>query len=213
MATKHDLSSVQMKTYRALERYIDEHGFPPTVGELAGTLQKTKATIHGHLQDLIEQGYLRRTVGKARSLEIVESPTTKVIDVVSVPILGDVPAGNPVLAEQHHVGEIEVEASVVGREPCFAVKVVGDSMMDADILDGDTLVVRQQPLACDREIVVAAVDGEVTVKRLLMQSGKMQLLPENKQFNPIDITSVNEFRILGKVIATRRIRKSDAGKR
>jgi repressor LexA len=203
----HDLSSPQLKTYRALRRYIDEHGFPPTVGELADQLQKTKATVHNHLHALIDLGYLRRTVGKARSLEILGSPTTTVIDVVSVPILGDVPAGNPVAAEQQHVGEVQVEGSLVGGQPCFALRVVGDSMMDADILDGDMLIVRQQPLATDRDIVVAAVDGEVTVKRLHLHNGRMQLIPENKQFRPLDITSVNEFRILGKVIATRRIRK------
>lgn len=207
-APKNELTSVQLRTFRTIKKYIDEHGYPPTVGELAESLSKTKATIHKCLDVLIQKGFVRRTVGKARSLEIVMSPQATVIDVIAIPLLGAVPAGNPVAAEENHVGEVIVEAAIVGRDPCFALTVTGDSMVDADILDGDTLIVRQQPLAADRDIVVAAVDGEVTVKRLMLQEGRMQLMPENSRYKPIDIARTNDFRILGKVVATRRVRKT-----
>ena len=189
-----ELTSVQLKTFRAIKKFLDEHGFPPTVGELADQLSRTKASTHANLDSLIQKGFIRRTVGKARSLEILRSPHTTVINMVAIPLLGDVPAGVPIAAEEQHVGEVHVEENLVGKEPCFALKVVGDSMIGADILDGDTLIVRQQPLATDRDVVVASIEGEVTVKRLSMVEGKMRLLPENKKYKPIDITHASDFR-------------------
>lgn len=199
-----DLTTAQVRTFQTIRRHCERHGYPPTVGELSECLGKTKATVHGHLDALIEQGYLRRKVGKARSLEILRSPQTTVIDVATIPLLGEVPAGTPVMAEEHCEGEIEVEASVVRSDTCFALRVRGDSMRDADILEGDVLVVRRQPLAAHGEIVVASVDGEVTVKQLWMRDSVLRLLPANDAYEPIDVTAVEEFKILGKVIATRR---------
>ena len=200
-----DLSPVQLKIFRAIKRFMEEHGYPPTVGELSESQSRTKASIHAVLNSLIEKGFVRRTVGKARSLEIIRSPHATVIDVVAIPRLGSVPAGTPISAEEHRAGEVFVEASLVGRDTCFALQVTGDSMLGADILDGDTLVVRQQPLAENGDIVVASIDGEVTVKRLSMMEGNIRLLPENKSFKPIEVSNASDFRILGKVIATRRL--------
>jgi repressor LexA len=199
-----ELSSVQFKTLRAIQRFVEENGFPPTVGELAESLTKTKASVHSNLDMLIRKGFIKRTVGKARSIEIIKPPQANVIDVVAIPLLGNVPAGVPVTVEEHSSEEILVEASVVGKDPCFALKVSGDSMMGADILEGDVLVVRQQPLAAHGEIVVASIDGEVTVKRLDITRSSIRLMPENADFKPIEITHNNDLKILGKVIATRR---------
>lgn len=200
-----DLTPVQMRTFRAIKKHLDEHGYPPTVSELSEQLSRTKAAIHANLDSLIQKGFVRRTIGKARSLEIVRSPHTTVIDVVAIPLLGSVPAGVPIATEEQREGEVFVSASIVGKEPCFALNVTGDSMMDADILNGDTLIVRQQPLAAHGEVVVASVDGEVTVKRLSMIAGMIRLLPENKRFQAIEVGRATDFRILGKVIATRRL--------
>jgi repressor LexA len=200
-----DLTPVQLKTFRAIKRFMDEHGYPPTVGELSEALSRTKASIHANIDNLIQKGFIRRTVGKARSLEILRSPQTTVIDVIAIPMLGSVPAGTPMTAEEHRAGEVFVEASLVGKDSCFALQVSGMSMMNADILDGDTLIVRQQPLAESGDIVVAAIDGEVTVKRLSMHNGIIRLMPENKTFKPIEVRNASDFRILGKVIATRRL--------
>ncbi len=200
-----DLTPVQLKIYRAIKRFIEEHGYPPTVGELSESQSRTKASIHAVLNSLIQKGFIRRSVGKARSLEILRMPQATVIGVIAIPRLGSVPAGNPITAEENRAGEVFVEASIAGKDPCFALDVTGSSMIGADILDGDTLIVRHQPLAESGDIVVASVDGEVTVKRLSMMAGVIRLLPENKTFKPIEVSNASDFRILGKVIATRRL--------
>jgi repressor LexA len=138
-------------------------------------------------------------------LEILRPLQTTVIDVIAIPVLGSVPAGIPITAEENRTGEVFVEASLVGKTSCFALKVCGMSMMNADILDGDMLIVRQQPLAESGEIVVASIDGELTVKRLSIHGGSVRLMPENKNFKPIEVHHANDFRILGKVIASRRL--------
>lgn len=200
-----DLTPVQLKIYRAIKRFMEEHGYPPTVGELSESQSRTKASIHAVLNSLIQKGFIRRSVGKARSLEILRMPQATVIGVIAIPRLGSVPAGNPITAEENRAGEVFVEASIAGKDPCFALDVTGSSMIGADILDGDTLIVRHQPLAESGDIVVASVDGEVTVKRLSMIAGVIRLLPENKTFKPIEVSKASDFRILGKVIATRRL--------
>lgn len=200
-----DLTPVQLKIYRAIKRFMEEHGYPPTVGELSESQSRTKASIHAVLNSLIQKGFIRRSVGKARSLEILRMPQATVIGVIAIPRLGSVPAGNPITAEENRAGEVFVEASIAGKDPCFALDVTGSSMIGADILDGDTLIVRHQPLAESGDIVVASVDGEVTVKRLSMIAGVIRLLPENKTFKPIEVSNASDFRILGKVIATRRL--------
>ena len=203
--TDQELTIPQQKTMRELQKFIGKHGYPPTVDELAKHLKLTKATVHGSLDRLIQKGFIRRTHGKARSIEIVRTPIASVIDVVPVPLLGDVPAGVPISLDEQSNGNVYVQADVVGTDPCFALNVVGDSMLGADIRSGDVVIVRQQPLAENGEIVVASVDGEVTVKRLSINEGRVRLLPENKDFEPIDVTNDNDLRILGRVIATRRI--------
>jgi repressor LexA len=202
---ENELTRPQLKTLREIQKFIELAGYPPTVEELSKRLRLTKATVHGSLDRLMQKGYVRRTPNKARSLEIVRRLAASVIDVVAVPLLGDVPAGVPVSLEEHQSGVIYVEANVTGREPCFALNVVGDSMVGADIRDRDIVIVRQQPLAEHGEIVVAAIDGEVTVKRLAINEGRIRLLPENSKYKPIDVQADGDLRILGRVIATRRI--------
>ena len=200
-----ELSAVQRKMLLELQAFIAKHGYPPTVGELAEKLKRTKASIHGTLDKLITKGFIRRTHGKARSIEIIRTPRTNVIDVVAVPMLGNIPAGTPISAEESRSDAVYVQANVVGDGPCFVLSVTGDSMEDADLLEGDIVVVRQQPLAEHGEIVVASVNGEVTLKRLSIRDGNIRLMPENRRFQPIEITPECELKILGRVIATRRV--------
>ena len=200
-----ELTTVQRKMLQELQAFIAKRGYPPTVGELAEKLKRTRASIHGTLDKLIKKGFIRRTHGKARSIEIIRTPRANVIDVVAIPLLGSIPAGTPISTEESRSGTIYVQAEVVGNGPCFALSVTGDSMEDADILEGDIVVVRQQPLAQHGEIVVASVDGEVTLKRLFMRDGNIRLMPDNRSYQPIEITADNELKILGRVIATRRV--------
>ncbi len=206
MAQKpHPITPTQRRTLKTIQRLADSYGFAPTVGELAAELSLSKATVHAHLDRLIEKGFLRRTVGKARSLEIIQGSLTTVIGLVSVPLLGDVAAGIPIEAIENSDESILVEANLIGQNECFGLKVVGDSMINADIVEGDVLVVRQQPLAENGEIIVASLDGQVTVKRLSMKDGAIELLPENLEYEAIPIGPKSNFKILGRVIATRRV--------
>jgi repressor LexA len=207
MLANEELTKSQKTTLREIQKFIDQSGFPPTVDELANRLKLTKATVHGSLDRLIQKGFLRRTHGKARSIEIVRVQTTSVIDVVEIPLLGEVPAGFPVNAQQLQQGHVLVEASIVGSDPCFALRVIGESMQEAEIRNGDIVIVRQQPLAEHGDIVVASLDGELTVKRLAIQKGRIRLIPENESFDPIEVSPTQDLRILGRVIATRRVIK------
>ena len=207
--TKHSeihLSARQRKTLNELAQFIDERGFPPTVEELSQRLQMTRAIVQGCLDKLIQKGILRKEHGKARGLEIVRAHQTTSIQMVTVPILGNVPAGLPISSEEFHAGRVMVASSVVGNADCFALNVVGDSMCDAKICDGDVIIVRKQALAENGDIVVASIDGEVTVKRLSINDGSIRLLPENSRFAPIEVGSNTELRVLGKVIMTGRTR-------
>ena len=199
-----ELSKEQWNVLSALERLCEENAYPPTVAELAERLKMRTSSIQNCLNRLIELGHVRKNPGKARGLEVVRKLAPKVFTLVAIPIMGEVPAGVPVLTEEHQDGELLVPAELVGGAKCFALHVVGHSMIDVDILDGDYAVVRQQQLAESGEIVVAAVNGEVTVKTLSMQNGRIALLPANSEFEPIEITHEMELKILGKVIATRR---------
>jgi repressor LexA len=122
---------------------------------------------------------------------------------VAVPILGQVPAGTPLLAAENVVGELLVDARTA-RGRCFALEVQGDSMIDADIQDGDYVIVRQQQLAESGEIVVAMLKDEATVKRLRLTAEAIELRPENRRFSPIPIGPDDDLRILGKVVAIHR---------
>jgi repressor LexA len=199
------ITAAQRRTLKTIQRLAETCGYAPTVGELAAELSLCKATVHAHLDKLIDKGVLRRTIGKARSLEIVRNDLATVIGLVAVPLLGNVAAGIPIEAIENAGESILVEANLIGQNECFGLKVVGDSMIDADIVEGDVLVVHQQPLAENGEIVVASLDGQVTVKRLSMKDGAIELLPENKRYEPIRLGPKSNFKILGRVIATRRV--------
>ncbi len=203
--TEERLTASQRRTLCELQRWTQRHGMPPTVGELARQLKVRPSAVHRDLAELIEQGFVRKHHGKARGLEVLRTLQARVLSVVAVPIVGSIPAGEPIETDACEDGEVTVDAGLVGEHRCFALRVSGESMRDADIRDGDTIIVRQQPLASDGDIIVASVDGQLTVKRLHMRDGRIRLLPANDQFEPIEIEPDTELRVLGKVIATRRL--------
>ena len=156
-------------------------------------------TARDHLQALARKGYITLGGGRARQVRLVESPAA----VARVRVLGRVVAGKPESADEAYEGEIAVPATWLGRGRFFALRVSGDSMKDAAIIDGDTVVVREQPTAGSGEIVVATVGGETTVKRLEIRSRGIRLLPENPSFAPIEVSD-GEVTIHGVVIAVMR---------
>ena len=197
------LTPAQDRALAMIRQFVDRHGFPPTVKELGGELGIAPASAHELMTGLERKGYLRRSPGKARSLEILRPTAPTATQLVAVPILGQVPAGTPLLAAENVVGKLLVDARTA-RGRCFALEVQGDSMIDADIQDGDYVIVRQQQLAESGEIVVAMLDDEATVKRLRLTGEAIELRPENRRLSPIHIGPDDDLRILGKVVAIHR---------
>lgn len=170
-----------------VQRYSDAHGYPPSVREIGQALGLTSSsTVHSHLSALEKKGYLRRDPSKPRALEILrderEIPAKKM---VTVPIVGGVTAGLPILAQQNIEDYFPLPVDFVRAEDCFILKVSGESMIGAGIFDGDLLVVRRQPTARDGDIVVARIEDEATVKRFYRESDRIRLQPENPRMEPI----------------------------
>ena len=199
-----EITEPQQRTLRAIRAFVAKRGFPPTMKELGEILGISAASAHEQVSHLIRKGCLRREARKARSLEIVEGPEHDVADLVPVPIVGTVAAGLPLLAEENIVGELLVERSMLRGGRHFALEVRGDSMVRADIHDGDYVVVRQQPIAESGDIVVALLGDEATVKRLSIVNDRIELRPENPRFRPMVIGPDDDLRIQGKVVAVRR---------
>ncbi len=170
-----------------VHRYTDAHGYPPAVREIGQALALTSSsTVHSHLAALEKKGYLRRDPSKPRALEILrderEIPLRKVM---SVPVVGQVTAGQPILAQQNIEEYFPLPTDFIRSEECFILRVRGESMVDAGIFDGDLLVVRRQPTAKNGDIVVARLGDEATVKRFYREAEQVRLQPENRAMEPI----------------------------
>ena len=199
------LTDAQRRTLGEVREFIVRHRFPPSVQELAEVLGISPASAHEQINQLVRKGYIKREPRKARGLSILRDIDDGPADLVAVPLLGTVAAGLPVLAEENLIGEVLIEGGLVRGGRCFALRVSGQSMANAGIADQDVVIVRQQPIAESGDIVVALIDGEATVKRLSIQGPNIELKPENPEFQPIVIGAGDELRILGKVVAVRRI--------
>ncbi len=195
------LSNMQQKIYDYIAACIHEQGYPPSVREIGEAVGlKSPSTVHFHLKKLADLGVIEIGAGKGRAIslthpapaapEIAETPAGK------VPIVGNVAAGSPILAQ----GIEDYLTFDTGRlgDTHFALRVRGESMLNAGILPGDLVVVRQQQTCNQGEIVVAMIDDEATVKRFSRKGGHVWLLPENDAYSPIDGTYAQ---ILGKVVA------------
>jgi repressor LexA len=199
------LTDPQKKLLQAIEAYIARHGMSPTMREMSDELGQGVANVFKLVQRLERNGYITRVPGKSRSLAVVRSANEEaIIGLVSIPLVGTVVAGHPLLAQENVLGELLVDATTVRTGRHFALKVMGQSMIDAGIGSGDVVIVRQQPLADHRDIVVALLNDEATVKRLHYRQGQVSLLPENPRFKPIPVGPDDDLRIVGKVVAVRR---------
>lgn len=155
--------------------------------------------MHAHLAKLESKGYIRRDPSKPRALELMDNdpPPSIVPDVMSVPVLGQVTAGEPILAEQNIEDYFPLPKSMVHQDSVFLLKVRGDSMINAGIMDGDLVIVRQQTTASNSEIIVAMLDGEATVKRFYKEKDHIRLQPENDLYEPLRSPDIT---VVGKVI-------------
>jgi repressor LexA len=199
------LTAPQERLLNAIEAHIVRHGMSPTLREMADELGQGVASVFKLVQRLERNGYIGRSAGKSRSLTVLRSANeTPVVGLVSIPLVGMVAAGHPLLAQENVLGELLVDAATIRTGRHFALKVTGQSMIDAGINSGDVVIVRQQPLAEHRDIVVALLNDEATVKRLHHRNGEISLLPENVRFKPIPVSPDDDLRIVGKVVAVRR---------
>jgi len=195
-----DLSLRQTKILEFIKQEIRKKGYPPAVreiGEAVGLL--SSSTVHGHLQTLEDKGYIRRDPTKPRAIEILDSSSDilNAKKVVHIPVVGRVTAGQPILAVENIEGTFPLPADLVRQDNVFMLKVQGESMIGAGILDGDFIIVRQQNEARNGEIVVALIGDEATVKRFFKERTLIRLQPENSSMEPIYSQDVS---ILGKVV-------------
>lgn len=198
------LTKSQRILLETIHEFLTRNGFPPTTRELADLLEIKAPSVHEQLRKLEEKGYIRKSPGKARCIEILKTePLSEAKDVSeyeNIPILGEIAAGRPIFAEESYSGHITVEQKIISPGRFFALHVRGDSMINCGINDGDYVIIRQQPVAEQGEIIAALIGDEATVKRLKIINDKILLVPENKKYRPIDVTFREDFRILGKVI-------------
>ena len=189
-----ELTSMQQRIYEYIASCIREQGYPPSVREIGEAVGlKSPSTVHFHLKHLEEAGVIEKGAGKGRAITL----TVPTVPEDKVPIVGNVAAGSPILAEECIEDYLTFDVGGRGGE-YFALRVRGESMLNAGILPGDLVVVRRQQTCNNGEIVVAMIEDEATVKRFSKQNGHIWLLPENEAYSPIDGTYAQ---ILGKVSA------------
>lgn len=205
-----DITERQREILELIVRTVRDRGYPPSVREIGEAVGlSSPSTVHSHLSALVKAGYLRRDPSKPRAIEVTladQDADLRRSRVRDVPLVGRIAAGSPVLAEQDIEEIYPLPTDLVGDDPAFMLRVRGDSMIDAGILDGDYVVVRRQPDARDGEIVAALVDGEeATVKRLRRAGGAVVLEAENPDYGPMVYTDGVD--VIGKVVAVvRRVR-------
>jgi repressor LexA len=194
----------QQEILQYIKDTILKKGYPPAVREICEAVHlKSTSSVHSHLETLEEKGYIRRDPTKPRTIEIIDdcfNLTRR--DVVNVPILGTVAAGQPLYAEENIENYYPIPSDLLPNGETFMLKVRGNSMINAGILEGDQIIVEHCPTAVNGEIVVALVEDSATVKRFFKENGHYRLQPENDSMDPIIVDHVE---ILGKVIGLFRL--------
>lgn len=196
-----DLNQNQIDILNFIKNQIQKKGYPPSVREICkGVDLKSTSTVHRHLEKLEIKGYIRKDPTKPRAIEILDRdvdnsfPAKKTVD---IPIIGRVTAGKPIFAFEHIEDTFPVPVEMAERGSLFMLRVQGDSMINAGILDGDYVIVKQQKDAINGDIVVALIEDEATIKRFYKEKDYIRLQPENEVMSPI---IVKDVMILGKVI-------------
>ncbi len=196
-----NISSKQLRILEFIKRELHKKGYPPSVREICEAVGlRSTSTVHGHLEKLEKYGYIRRDPTKPRAIEIVDhNPYYTKKELVELPLVGKVTAGEPILAVENIEDTFPLPLDFISNngEKSFILTIQGSSMINAGILDGDYVIVRQQSTAQNGDIVVALIEEEATVKRFFKERDYIRLQPENPAMEPIIVKDVN---ILGKVI-------------
>ena len=204
---QNGLTESQAKVLQTISDFIDANGYPPTAKEIAEILHITQTSVFEQLSRLEKKRYITRQKGAARTIGIMERVEEKPVKnekvkLVKVPVIGTIAAGVPIFADENMEGEILVDESNIGKGRFFALRVRGDSMINAGINNGDLVIIKRQPLAENGDIIAALIDSDATLKRLSLNNGEVFLLPENEKYSPINVTCREDFRILGKMVTT-----------
>ncbi|EEG50565.1 repressor LexA [Blautia hydrogenotrophica DSM 10507] len=201
------ITDKQREILEYIKNEILNRGFPPSVREICEAVElKSTSSVHAHLETLEKNGYIRRDPTKPRTIEILDDNFNLLRrEMVNVPVVGTVTAGQPILAVENIESYFPVPAEFMPNQQCFILNVQGESMVNAGILDGDQVLVQQQPDAQNGEIVVALLGEEATVKRFYKEKNCYRLQPENDTMEPIIVDSDQEFKILGKVFGVFRL--------
>ncbi len=193
-----NLSPKQQEILEYLKNCILRKGYPPAVREICDAVGlKSTSSVHSHLETLEKKGYIRKDPSKPRAIEICDDSFQMLrTEMVNVPLVGNVAAGTPILAEQNIEGYFPIPAEFIPRGESFSLKVRGESMINAGIFDGDQIFVQCCREARNGDIVVALIDDSATVKTFYKENGHIRLQPENDTMDPI---IVDDCQILGKV--------------
>jgi repressor LexA len=221
MAEKGRISKKQQEILNYLKKEILVRGFPPSVREICEAVKlKSTSSVHAHLESLEKNGYIRKDATKPRAIEILDddfreerirrlsgdssADTSAPAEFQQVPVIGNVAAGQPLLAVESVESYIPVPVNKLPNAQTFILRVKGESMMNAGILDGDLVLVKQQNTAANGEIVVALIDDSATVKTFYKEKDHIRLQPQNDNMEPILVGKDQTFRILGLVIGVMR---------
>lgn len=199
----------QQEILEFIKESILNRGYPPAVREICEAVHlKSTSSVHSHLETMEKNGYIRRDPTKPRAIEIIDDNFNLTRrELVNVPIVGTVTAGEPILAVENIEGYFPISPEFLKNKQTFMLKVKGESMINAGIFSGDYILVEETPTASDGEIVVALVEDSVTVKRFYKEDDYFRLQPENDAMDPIIVPQNTPFSIVGKVIGLFRIFK------
>lgn len=188
----------QTEIYEFIKTHIREKGYPPSVREICkGVGLSSTSTVHGHLARLEKKGMIRRDSTKPRTIEILKDPPIKK-EMVSIPIIGKVTAGEPILAVENVEDTFPISLNFIpSNKDLFMLNISGESMIEAGIMDGDLAIIEKTNYAANGDIVVALIDNEATIKRFFKEKDHIRLQPENKTMSPIIVENCT---IIGKLI-------------
>ena len=207
---RKELTNRQEEILIFIKEFLYQNGYPPTLRQIGKQFDISSTFgVKRHLDALEKKGYLNIESHASRGISIIKDDNEFFLPSIirdedkllnRVPIIGRVAAGSPILAEENIEGSILIDPSFMGKaKDCFALKVKGDSMINAGIFEGDLVIVAPQSSAHTDEIIVAKIDDEVTVKKYFSKGNEIKLIPENDTYSPIIIKEENEFTIIGKV--------------
>lgn len=203
---REQLTDKQQQILEFIKHRILEKGYPPAVREICQAVHlRSTSSVHSHLETLERKGYIRRDPTKPRAIEIIDDDFNLARrEIVHIPIVGTITAGEPILAVENIEDYFPMQPDFISSRDTFMLHVRGESMINAGIMDGDLVIVQQQPTADNGDIVVAMIDDSATVKRFYKEDGHYRLQPENDTMDPIIVPEVS---VIGKVIGLYRSMK------